>query len=135
MKNPNFIRFCSLLSSILILAFFIFALSSCSKTNSLSSNSSAPSIAIVKPNPDIVSVVASTNGVQDAYYVTLDITIKNNGAEGTILVIASVAQAEKVEQNEMPVFIKSGQTQEIKMTFPLVWQGGNWNPSAKAFVP
>lgn len=135
MKNTNLIRFCLLPPSILILAFFVVTFGSCSKANSLSSNSSAPSIAVVKPNPEIISIIASTNGVQDAYCVALDITIKNNGAEGTILVVANVAQAEKVEQSEMPVFIKSGQTQEIKMTFPLVWQGGDWTPSAKALVP
>jgi hypothetical protein len=90
--------------------------------NSASSTSST--LTIVKPNPSVVSVNASTSGVQNAYYAILDIIVKNSGADGTILVTASITQAGTTTQNQMPIYIKSGHRQELKMTFPIVWQGG-----------
>ena len=67
--------------------------------------------------------------------VTLDINIKNEGSEGTVLVQAAVTQAGKTITNEMPVFVKKGATGETKMTFPLVWKGGETTYTIKAITP
>ncbi len=89
----------------------------------------------VKPNPKVVNVIRSTSGVEGAYFATLDITVKNDGAEGTILVQGSVTQAGKTSQAEMPVFLKQGQTSELKLTYPLVWKGGDISSSVQTLVP
>jgi hypothetical protein len=90
---------------------------------------------VVKPLPRIESVVATTSGNQKAYYVTLDIKVKNEGAKGTVLVQASVTQSGVTNQNEMAIFLKQGDSHELEMTFPLVWQGGVFTTNVQAIVP
>ena len=99
------------------------------------SSSESTTATVVKPQPQVESVVTTTSGTQSAYYATLDIKVKNNGAEGTILVQASVTQNGKTNQNEMPVFLKEGEEHELKLTFPLVWEGGNFTCAVLAIVP
>jgi hypothetical protein len=89
----------------------------------------------VKPKPSVVKTVATTSGTESAYYATLDITVKNDGAEGTILVQASITQTGKTTQNSMPVFLKEGQDHELKLTFPLTWQGGEWTSNVQTIIP
>ena len=89
----------------------------------------------VKPKPSVVSHVASTAGTASAYFAILDIKVKNDGAEGVILVVATVTQNGKTSQNEMPVYLKKGETHELKMTFPLVWKGGEWTSSVQTQIP
>jgi hypothetical protein len=91
--------------------------------------------AVVKPNPVVESVIATTSGTEGAYYAILDIKVKNKGAEGTILVIASVTQAGKTIQNEMPVYLMRNVTHEMKLTFPLVWKGGEWTSNVHTQIP
>jgi hypothetical protein len=79
--------------------------------------------------------VATTTGTQSAYYATLDIKVKNNGAEGVILVQAQVTQGGRTGSNEMPVFLKQNETHELKLTFPLVWEGGEFTSTVKTLVP
>ncbi len=89
----------------------------------------------VKPKPSVEKVIASTNGTEGAYFATLDITVKNNGAEGTILVVGSITQAGQTKQSEMPVFLKEGETHELKMTYPLVWKGGEFTSNVQTIIP
>jgi hypothetical protein len=89
----------------------------------------------IKPEPVIESLTSTTSGTEGAYYAILDIKVKNNGAEGTILVIASVTQNDKTIQNEMPVYLMKGVTHELKMTFPLNWKGGEWKAEAHTQIP
>jgi hypothetical protein len=104
--------------------------------SSKSSSSSASTTAtVVKPQPTVESVVASTSGTQSAYYTTLEIKVKNNGADGVILVQGYVTQGGKTSENEMPVFLKKGGEQEVPLTFLLVWEGGNFTCTAEAIVP
>lgn len=100
-----------------------------------SSATDSASTTSVKPAPEIAHVVATTSGTQNAYYATLDIKVKNTGAEGTILVRASMTQGDKTSHNEMPVFLKQHETHELKMTFPLVWQGGEFTSNVEAVIP
>lgn len=118
---------------LIMLVAFVFSVAGCSSKGDNSSESSSPDV--VRPDPQVSSVVASTSGSQSAYYTTLDIKVKNNGAEGTILVKASVTQADKTGENEMEVFLKKGEEHELKLTFPLVWGGGEFTCDAEAIVP
>ncbi len=90
---------------------------------------------MVMPQPQVESVIATTSGTQSAYYATLDIKVKNLGAEGTILVQAEIIQNGKSSSNEMPVFLKQNETHQLKLTFPLVWQGGAFTSNVKTIVP
>jgi hypothetical protein len=89
----------------------------------------------VKPDPVVESVVTTTSGTEGAYYAILDIKVKNKGAEGTILVVASVTQDGKTVQEEMPVYLMKNVTHELKLTFPLVWKGGVWTSDVKTQIP
>jgi hypothetical protein len=89
----------------------------------------------VRPKPSVVNVVASTSGLDNAYFATLDITVKNDGAEGTILVVGSVTQNSATNQAEEPVFLKQGETHELKLTFPLVWKGGAFTSNVQTIIP
>jgi hypothetical protein len=101
----------------------------------ISGSATATAVEVVKPQPRVENVVATTSGSPSAYYATLDIKIKNVGAEGTVLVQAAVTQNGKTSSNEMPVFLKKNETHELKLTFPLVWQGGDFTSSVKTIVP
>jgi hypothetical protein len=98
-------------------------------------SSDTPTPSAVKPAPEVLRVTETTSGTQSAYYVTLEIKVKNTGAEGTILVNATLTQAGKSSFNQMPVFLKQNETHELKMTFPLVWQGGKFESQVEAVVP
>jgi hypothetical protein len=99
------------------------------------SSNTSPTPTAVKPKPRVESVIANTSGTQISYYATLDIKVKNEGSEGTILVIGSVTQAGKTSQNQMEVFLKQGEDHELKLTYPLVWQGGDFTTNVQAIVP
>src|ERR1035437_8060400 len=116
-----------------IVAALMLIAASCFGSNTATNGSATP--AVVKPQPHVENVVATTSGTQSAYYTTLDITVKNEGAEGTILVQASITQNGKTSQNEMPVFLKQGETHELKLTFPLVWQGGEFTSNVQTVIP
>ncbi len=109
--------------------------SSCFGGTGITGSSASATPTVVKPQPRVESVVATTSGTQNAYFATLDIKVKNDGAEGTILVQATVTQSGKNSQNEMPVFLKQGESHELKMTFPLVWQGGEFTSNVKTVIP
>ena len=100
-----------------------------------SSSKGTATPAVVKPAPKVESVVATTSGTESAYFATLDIKVKNTGAEGTILVQAVLTQAGKNNSNQMPVFLKQNESHELKLTFPLVWQGGEFTSKVETVVP
>jgi hypothetical protein len=108
---------------------------SCFSGTSGNSSTVSPTPDVLKPKPTVISSSANYSGTADGYYVTLDINIKNEGSEGTVLVQATVTQAGKSTTNEMPVFVKKGATGETKMTFPLVWKGGEATYTIKAVTP
>jgi hypothetical protein len=119
---------------IVMLAAVMMLFSSCF-TNTSSSTPTTSSTEAVKPKPLVQKVIATTSGTEAAYYATLDISVKNEGAEGTILVMGSITQGGRTAQNEMPVFLKEGQSHELKLTFPLVWKGGDFTSNVKTVVP
>jgi hypothetical protein len=102
-------------------------------SNTSSKGTTTPNV--IKPAPEVEGVVATTSGTEAAYFATLDIKVKNSGAEGTILVKAALTQNGKSNTNEMAVFLKQNETHELKLTFPLVWQGGEFTSKVETIVP
>jgi hypothetical protein len=120
---------------ILVLALLLALSSTSCFSNNNKGSTVTTAVEVVKPLPEVESVVATTTGTQSAYYATLDIKVKNNGAEGVILVQAQVTQGGRTGSNEMPVFLKQNETHELKLTFPLVWEGGEFTSTVKTLVP
>jgi hypothetical protein len=118
---------------LMVVAAFMLTATGCFGNMSGASISDKPSA--LKPAPQITNLIATTSGVKDAYYAILDIKVKNEGAEGTVLVQASVTQSGVTNQREMEVYLKQGETHELKLTFPLVWKGGDFTPNAQATIP
>jgi hypothetical protein len=118
---------------LVVLAAFVVLAAGCSGKGGNSSESTTPTIA--RPQPKVESVVSFKSGTKSAYHATLDIKVKNNGAEGTIVVRGSVTQSGKTSQNETSVFLKEGEERELNLTFPLVWGGVNFSCAVQAIVP
>ena len=94
-----------------------------------------PSSQINKPKPTVVLVNATTTGVFDNYYAILDITARNDGADGMVVVVGTITQAGETKKAEIPVSLSSGDTQTVKLVFPLKWMGGEWTPNVTTEVP
>jgi hypothetical protein len=124
-----------LILSAVFIVVLVFTCAGCFSNNTSTGTTSAAPSSVVKPKPQVEGVVATTSGTQTAYYATLDIKVKNVGAEGTILVQASITQGGRASANEMPVFLKQNETHELKLTFPLVWGGGEFTSNVVTIVP
>ena len=92
-------------------------------------------VGAMKPKPTIIDVSASTSGQLDYYYAILDINLKNDGAEGTVMVTATVAQGKENKTHEVPVSLAKDSKQPLRLVFPLKWKGGDWTPTVKVEVP
>jgi hypothetical protein len=90
---------------------------------------------ISKPKPKVVLVNATTAGVFENYFAILDITAKNEGADGVVIIVASITQGSDTKTSEMPVSLKKDEAQSIRLVFPLKWRGGEWTPSVTTEVP
>jgi len=106
-------------------------------TGSSSSNSTgSPSpVGAMKPKPAIIDVTASTSGQLDYYYAILDVNVKNDGSEGTVLVTATITQGTDIKTREVPVSLPRNSKQSLRLIFPLKWKGGDWTPTVKVEVP
>jgi hypothetical protein len=122
---------------VLLIAIASVLASACGGGASASSDAKTSVISsqINKPKPTVVLVNATTAGVFDNYYAILNITTKNDGADGMIVVVGTVTQAGVTEKAEIPVSLSSGETQTVKLVFPLKWMGGEWTPNVTTEVP
>jgi hypothetical protein len=117
---------------------------SSAKSSPEATGSPSPSV-VLKPKPSVVDVTASTSGQLDYYYAILDITIKNDGADGTVLVTANVTQGgvtqgnvtqgQNIQTREVPVSLAKNAKEMLRLIFPLKWKGGDWTPSVRIEVP
>jgi hypothetical protein len=80
-------------------------------------------------------VNATTAGVFENYFAILDITAKNDGADGVVIIVASITQGSDTKTSEMPVSLKKDEAQTVRLVFPLKWRGGDWTPSVTTEVP
>jgi hypothetical protein len=106
-----------------------------STTQSSGATGTPSPAAATKPKPAIVDVTASTSGQLDYYYAVLDINLKNDGSEGTVLVTATVSQGQGNKTLEVPVSLAKDSKQSMRLVFPLKWKGGEWAPTVKVEVP
>jgi hypothetical protein len=122
---------------VLLIAIASVLASACGGGASASSDAKTSVISsqINKPKPTVVLVNATTAGVFDNYYAILNITTKNDGADGMVVVVGTVTQAGQTEKAEIPVSLSSGETQTVKLVFPLKWMGGEWTPNVETRVP
>ena len=122
---------------VLLIAIASVLASACGGGASASSDAKTSVISsqINKPKPTVVLVNATTAGVFDNYYAILNITTKNDGADGMVVVVGTVTQAGETEKAEIPVSLSSGETQTVKLVFPLKWMGGEWTPNVETRVP
>ena len=106
-----------------------------SNANTDSKPTSVPASDISKPRPTVLLVNATTAGVFENYYAILNITAKNEGADGVVIVVGSITQDGLTKNNEIPVYLTSGSAQTVKLVFPLKWKGGDWTPTVQTEVP
>ncbi len=89
----------------------------------------------IKPQPRVTALTASTAGFVDDYYVIVEAIVKNDGADGLVLVTADMLQGGDKTTKQIPVSLTKGESQPIRFVFPVKWQGGEWTPSVRAEVP
>jgi hypothetical protein len=130
---------CTKLAGVIILiAIAAVMASACGGGGSTSTNPKPTAVAssnISKPSPAVLLVNATTAGVLDNYYAILNITAKNEGADGIVIVVGSITQAGQTQRNEIPVYLTSGSAQTVKLVFPLKWKGGDWTPTVETEIP
>lgn len=91
--------------------------------------------AVVKPKPVVLGVNATTSGIFENYFAILDITVRNDGADGMIMLIGNVNQANANIKGELPLYLARNMTETVRIVLPLKWRGGEWTPSAVTEVP
>ena len=130
---------CTKLAGVIILiAIAAVMASACGGGGSANTNpqpTSVPASDISKPRPTVLLVNATTAGVFENYYAILNITAKNEGADGVVIVVGSITQDGLTKNNEIPVYLTSGSAQTVKLVFPLKWKGGDWTPTVQTEVP
>jgi hypothetical protein len=127
--------FFTAIAVILVLAF----LPGCglfSSANNSSQTSGTPGAPpALKPRPSVIEFTATTTGQNEYYYAILNVDVKNDGADGTILVTASITQGTTTTNREVPVLLPKGARLMVPIVFPLKWKGGDWTPNVKVEVP
>ena len=132
-------KFTKLAGVIILIAIAAVMASACggggSSANTNPQSTSVPASDISKPRPTVLLVNATTAGMFENYYAILNITARNEGADGVVIVVASITQAGQTQKNEMPVYLTAGSAQTVKLVFPLKWKGGDWTPTVQTEVP
>ena len=125
------VRLLSIVVFVILAAILFSALSCSGGSNTGSSTSTTIEATNVKPSIDSVDVI--NTGTQNNYYAILDITVKNDGTDGAVILTGSVTQGTQPPvTNEMPVYLVGNSKQVIRMVLPLKWGAGE--PIAKAQV-
>ena len=119
------------IAALLVLAAILFS-ALCCGTATLGGSTQTPVVEVTKVKPSVVSVNVVNTGTQDAYYAILDITIKNDGADGMVIVLGSIMQGTQTTTSELPTYITRNSEIVVRMVLPLKWGGGE--PQAKAEV-
>lgn len=133
-KKFNF----SKLIFLMVILILLFLLSSCFSNSNVPASPTSPAPvneSLIKPQPQVANVTASTIGFFEDYQVILEVTIKNNGAEGSVIVIAKLTQAGTTATKQLPISLSKGGTQTIHFVFPLKWEGGEWVPEVTCKLP
>lgn len=84
-------------------------------------------INIPKPQITLVNGHDGFQGFNYVYYV--DVSVKNNGVDGWIKVIAEIHGAGRYETQDKRVYVASGQTNSLQFVFDINLWGALGNPS------
>lgn len=106
-----------------------------SNDENTSTATAPPVTSMPKPKPVVKTVEATTSGMDSHYYAILEITIENQGSDGTVIVRATLTQAGVTQTNDMITNLDKGKTQTLPLVFPLKWQGGDWTQTVDVIVP
>ncbi len=129
-------KYTKLIGIVLLVAIAALLASACGGSSaSTEDQTTMPSSQINKPQPTVVQVNATTAGVFEDYCAILDITVRNDGADGVVVVVGSITQAGETNKSEIPVSLTKGASQTVKLVFPLKWRGGDWTPNVSTEVP
>jgi hypothetical protein len=113
----------------------LFAACGEARANPVSSTGVTGQAEIAKPKPVVVGINATTTGMFEDYYAILDVTVRNEGADGMIILISGINQANKNVTSELPTYLPRNVTQTVRMVLPLNWRSGDWTPSAVVEIP
>ena len=125
----------------------LIALSGCTKSKTTATATPTPGVTVtpsptagkpnqmVKPKPVVLESTAGTGGLNESYYAIIDAVVRNDGADGTVIVVTTVVQGTVTQKNEFPVFLKRGDKQVVRSVFPLKWKGGEFTPNVTVEVP
>jgi hypothetical protein len=76
-----------------------------------------------QPKPEITKL-DGYGGFQNLNYVFyVDVSVKNNGGEGYVIVYAEISGAGKYEKQEQVVYLAKGQSKDLKFTFDVTLWG------------
>jgi len=125
------------LAAVLVLVIAVAVLASACGSGGATTNGATTmaSSDITKPKPAVTVVNASTAGLFEDYNAIVDVTVTNEGADGVVVVVASITQAGVTDKSEMPVYLAHNGTQTVKLVFPLKWKGGDWTPAVTTEIP
>ncbi len=124
-----------------VTAFIIFAAILSSATacigGSTGDNSTqTPTVEVTKVKPSVEKVDVVTTGTQDKYYAILNITVKNDGSGGTVIITGSITQGtQSPVTSEMSVYLNGNSKQVIPMVLPLKWGAGEPTAQVEVQIP
>lgn len=123
----------------ILIALVVVASAACGIGSSKNSPQATPLAAkasdVIKPKPLVLGINAATTGVFDQYYAIVDATIRNDGADGMVIVVGSITQGGENKKSELPLYISNNSTQTVRLIFPLKWKGGDWTPTVQTEIP
>lgn len=71
-----------------------------------------------KPNPEITRVEGY--GVEGLNVFYVDVTVKNNGKEGYIVVYAEINSTSKFEKQEQKIYLVASESKNLTFTFNII---------------
>jgi uncharacterized protein (TIGR02588 family) len=88
-----------------------------------------PLLGVTAPKPEITMTQGreGVSGFNYVYYV--DATVVNQGASGSVTVYAEISGAGRNEQQQTSVYLASGQSQTVTLTFDVNVLGSLSNPT------
>jgi hypothetical protein len=75
-------------------------------------------VVLWKPNPEITKLEGYGLEALNVFYV--DVTVKNNGREGYIVVYAEINSTSKYEKQEQTIYLVASESKNLTFTFNII---------------
>jgi len=122
--------------ALIVVAAVLFLASGCLEGSSSGNSTQPATVELTTVKPSVESVEVVNTGAQDKYYAILDITVKNEGADGMVIIVGSITQGTQTPiTSEIPVYLTSNSKQVIRIVLPLKWGGGEFTAKAEVKIP